>query len=604
MRLPQRGRTKIGADLDGLRSGRQIRFALDHADLQRGHWSRRCLLGHHPEGVGRFHAGSSDSGDRLGRRSLDLTEPALLVPDEVVPPLGDALVDDGAVGSCRQPRVGLEVERALRVDTLLALLAVEELPRIARVVLLDVEDRLVHERERDLGRDRVAVVVARCHAQRAGLTRLELLAVRLHLDLEEVVHRGDHDLSAVQQQLAVVHHGGLEEHVRDVPLLDRELDQLDRAVEVDQAVVVQLLALDREQDPGALHRRAEHHRGRATRSQRVLIDQDLHAAVAVADLRRVAVGDPHGGLGPDRPVLLLVADPTDAIEPVALGSEIELRRSLVVGADQPGQDLLVLVPLELQTPFGITAAPRRGWKHGLASSDFLQVGSGDLTTRGVDPGLDPPVARHPNPALRGQRTLVRIDRLELDAHTILAAVQVVPRAGKGEVTLATDPNGAAADHLAPRGVGHAGLDGVLEVLARAARRLERDTGPAGLVGGQRLALDDLSGTAPPVVALRRHVLVEPRERTRRRPPDVQRLLVNHGLDRRPGDGPAEVVLRDDLRLDLLADAERFGPVVLGGCLDADLELGQFVLFHAEQHGAADMPVLLDVAQHDLVLAQG
>src|SRR6266545_5096227 len=91
-------------------------------------------------------------------------------------------------------------------------------------------------------------MVARGDGERALFPRLVLLAVGFHFDREETLRWGNDDLFGVRENLAVADHHRAQEDVGCVPLLNRNLDEFDRAGEVDELITVQILALDAEEN--------------------------------------------------------------------------------------------------------------------------------------------------------------------------------------------------------------------------------------------------------------------------------------------------------------------------------------------------------------------
>src|SRR4030095_11746059 len=115
---------------------------------------------------------------------------------------------------------------------------------------------------------------------------LVLLAVELRFDGEKMLRGRNDDLFAVREHLAVADHRRVQEDVWRVPLFNRNLDQLDRAGEMDELVTVQVFALNAEENIAIRRRSVEHHGGLLTGAKGVLIDDDFKAAVAISQLGR------------------------------------------------------------------------------------------------------------------------------------------------------------------------------------------------------------------------------------------------------------------------------------------------------------------------------
>ena len=388
------------------------------------------------------------------------------------------------------------VERAGGADHVRRLTAVvEELPRISRVRLLDGVDRLVHQRKRDLGGDGVAVHVAGEDRETSPVARLVRLAIGNDLDVEELLHRRNDDLLAVHVHLPVADHDRMQVHVGNVSLPDRNVDELHRPGHVNEAALVQVVALDAEQHPPIVGGHAEHDHGVLAGTERVGVHDDLDAALVVAQLGTAAIGDPHRGLGVDRGARVLAA-PGDPVIPLVAGDERDDCLTRGVRPDDPGENFLGGIPAELHPPGHAVAAGRRR-ERAHAALRLAQCPAGNLATGRVGPDLHPALARHLDDALDSHRRLVGVEGLDLDLDGVAGTVEIVGGFRVHVVPLPRHPHGVRADDLAPRGVGDAGLDGVLEILAAGCGRLEGDRHAAGVVGGERLAFDDLAGAPPP-----------------------------------------------------------------------------------------------------------
>src|SRR5215468_3800786 len=118
-------------------------------------------------------------------------------------------------------------------------------------------------------------MIARGDGEGALFARLVLLAVGLHFDREETPRRGNDDLFGIRENLAVADHRRAQEDVGRVPLFNRNLNELDRAGEVDELITMKVLTLDAEENVAIRSRRAQHHRSLLPGAKRVLIDDDF-----------------------------------------------------------------------------------------------------------------------------------------------------------------------------------------------------------------------------------------------------------------------------------------------------------------------------------------
>jgi hypothetical protein len=381
------------------------------------------------------------------------------------------------------------VERRLRAHPHAAPVAEEELPRIAGVLALDRRDRLVDERQRHLGRDRLAARVERPHRERPLPAGQDLRPVGRHLDRQELLDGRDDDLLLVEQRVAVARRDRGEVHVRHVLGLHGEQDELRRALDVDDLVGVQDLALDAEEHPAVALRRADEHGRRLADLERVAVDDEVEAAGVVAELARAPRGDPRDGRGLDRAAAVVAAPPRRRVVALARRREEQARLALRVRRQRAGQHGLGLVPAELRLPaLGRLAAREHRDHRGPRSADLL--------AGGIDPDLDPAVADDGDLARRGDGLAVRVGGLESEGDLVGRTVDVVLGVRDDSVREARDAHAALARDLAPRGVGDARLDDVLLVLAARARRREHDRRAPVAVGLHGLAEDDLPLAAP------------------------------------------------------------------------------------------------------------
>src|SRR5262249_17362422 len=149
-------------------------------------------------------------------------------------------------------------------------------------------------------------------------------------------------------------------------------------------------ALDAEENVAVRRRRMEHHRGLLPGAKRVLIDDDLKAAVAIAQLGRRVRRHPHGGLRFDRRGALVGAAPRDAVITFALRREAELGLALGVGLDGLREDVIALIAANLEPPPG---AASRSWRRKRALfAQLLQLGAFHLTAARIEPDFIPGIA--------------------------------------------------------------------------------------------------------------------------------------------------------------------------------------------------------------------
>ncbi len=113
-----------------------------------------------------------------------------------------------------------------------------ELAWVAGIVLLNVKDRFVHQAEGDFCGDRLASVVTGGDLKRPFFARLVLGPIRLHIYREEVFQGRNDDLFCVYENLPIVHHGRAQENVRHMLFFNRQFDELNRTVEVNELVVI------------------------------------------------------------------------------------------------------------------------------------------------------------------------------------------------------------------------------------------------------------------------------------------------------------------------------------------------------------------------------
>src|SRR5262249_52356807 len=156
------------------------------------------------------------------------------------------------------------------------------------------------------------------------------------------------------------------------------------------------------------------------------------------------------------------------------------------------------------------------------------------------------------------------------------------------ITLARDAHRAAADDFAARTVGDASFDVILEILLNVARCVEYEPCLAGGVGPDLFALDDLPPPRVAVPVSRREVVVVPLIMALRIPPVIKRILVYQQFYSRVSHRAAEVIIGLYVDFYLVAQTKSLFSPILFRRLNADLKLGQLVLFQPEERGLADV----------------
>ena len=384
--------------------------------------------------------------------------------------------------------------------------------------------------------------------------------------------------------------------------LHGELHELHGAVEVDHVVVIEIVALDAEQNPAVADGADEHDRCVFARAERVLVHDDFDAALpVVAEVAGFFRRGPHAAIRADRRAAALRAVPRH--HEIALAARRERERRLAVrrSLQLPRQDFLALVADELLLPTS------NDWK--FAAAVFPIIGtfrehrapldSADETAVRRDPFFDPRLPRDFHGAFDGHGLVVRVERGDVDRDLVLRAVNVVLGARLDVVALVRDLDRSAAGDFAARRIGDARLDRVFHVLPAALRCVERELRLAGRVGLQRLAFH-FAAAAAPLVLIRIEVAIEPRKIPRLMPPAEIIVLPDDHLDVRVRDGAAEIIIALDFDLDLLAEQERFLSAVLLRRFHRDLEFRQLVFLQPEQLRAADAVRAALVPELDLI----
>src|SRR5262249_11198053 len=118
-----------------------------------------------------------------------------------------------------------------------------------------------------------------------------------------------------------------------------------------------------------------------------------------------------------------------------------------------------------------------------------------------------------------------------------------------------------------------------------------------------LALDDLTPPSAAVPVSRREVFVVPREIALRIPPVIERVLMDQNFYSGVGHWAAEVIIGLDVDFDSVAQTKSPLAAILFRRLNADLKLGQLVLFQPEERGPADMIPALRIPEIDPVFTQ-
>src|SRR5262249_39734875 len=120
--------------------------------------------------------------------------------------------------------------------------------------------------------------------------------------------------------------------------------------EMNELVTVQILALDAEENVAIRPRSVYHHRRLLTDAERVLIDDDFKAAMAIAQVGRRVRCYPHCSLSFDRRGAFVWAAQRDAIITFALRREVEFGFALGVRLHGLSEDVIALVADELEPP--------------------------------------------------------------------------------------------------------------------------------------------------------------------------------------------------------------------------------------------------------------
>ena len=356
------------------------------------------------------------------------------------------------------------------------------------------------------------------------------------------------------------------------------------------------LALDRDERPTSTGRRGQHEGRLLAGLERVLVHQDLDPTREVAQVARLLVGHECTGLGAHVAVTTVDAVPTHAVVAVSGRLERPLRRA--VGTRRQGRlgHGLLLVVLGNENPTRCRQAR--------VTPGPIQLRPRQLTPLRIAPALDPTLARDLDPTLDRHGIPARVLGREVDLDVRSRAMDGVTDLDLGEVLALRDAHAALALDFAPRGIGDARLDRVLEVVLGVDRSVEGHDHASFAVGLHHLVQNLLPVPVPPILVRR---LVEPRELTLLGPGVRVGLLVDVDLDVGLAYRTAEVVAGLDLDGDLVSDHEEprtSGILTVGsglvGHAHRDLELRTLVLLQPEELSAAHVvaplgqPVELDL----------
>src|SRR5581483_961449 len=302
----------------------------------------------------------------------------------------------------------------------------------------------------------------------------------------------------------------------------------------------------------------------------------------------------------------VLAGPGNPIEAFVFGRESELGLAVGVGLQRARENVLVVVAFEFQLP-GLTTGFGRRRENRRAGAQAAKRLAFDFAAVGIEPDLEPGIARDLDRALGLNRLVVRVLGLEFHLHLILRGVEVVLGVGVDVIALAGDADGAVAGDFAAAGVGDARLDAIFVFLAVVAGRIETERRASGGIRLEGFAFDDLALAAIPAAAAGPAaglvIIVIPLELVRAAIEMIEGILIDEHLHGGVGDGSAEVIIRLDVHVYRLADAEGFLAAVFRGRLDVHLELGELVFLEPEECGRADHGVTAFVPEGHLVFAE-
>ena len=109
------------------------------------------------------------------------------------------------------------------------------------------------------------------------------VAVRLHFDLEKILHGRDDNFFLVLVNLQVADHDGLDPEIGDVLFADINLHELDGALHVDHFTAENPVAADGEENPFVARGHMQHHGRLLAGTEGFLVQDDFQVAVAVAE---------------------------------------------------------------------------------------------------------------------------------------------------------------------------------------------------------------------------------------------------------------------------------------------------------------------------------
>ncbi len=154
---------------------------------------------------------------------------------------------------------------------------------------------------------------------------------------------------------------------------DLQFDQLYRSGDMDELVAVEFLGFSGEKHVAVGAGHVEEDRRRLSSLEGFLVNDDLQAAVAVAELSRIVPRHPNGGLGVDgssstrQCALAGVARPHDTVVTFAFRRKSKLRLSFSAGLDRAFQNIVMLVASKLELP-RFAAGGHRRWKEPICVS--------------------------------------------------------------------------------------------------------------------------------------------------------------------------------------------------------------------------------------------
>src|SRR6185369_17429687 len=128
-----------------------------------------------------------------------------------------------------------------------AFAAIVKLSRISGVVLLNVLDGLIDKSEGNLSRNRKSFRILCAYAKSSFFLWLIMFTIGVDCNVEKTFHRWNHNLLLSRENLSIVDHQRIEIDVRNMLLLNRQLDQFRVSSYMDQAVAEQIFTFDTKQ---------------------------------------------------------------------------------------------------------------------------------------------------------------------------------------------------------------------------------------------------------------------------------------------------------------------------------------------------------------------